>query len=1857
MRLLLPLLLVACGDNGLTVHNNAPVVSITSPGEGASVVEGESLSFAAKVVDEQSEIAELSLSWTLDGTARLDGESSVSGDTVLLVPAGAFTPGEHVVALVAIDPQGESGTDSISFSVIENGVPTVSFLSPADGLAYLAGEPISVDVAFDDADEPDLAKLALTWSGSATDGASLPSNPDSDGHARLVLSPAVGAHSLSVTAQDSHGATASALVTFSVVEGDEDGDGHVSADHGGDDCDDTDGSVSPSADEACNDVDDDCDGLVDDDDTSVLDTTTWYADADGDGRGSDATAYTACDASGADVATGGDCNDANADIHPGADESDCADPTDYNCDGSTGYADADSDGWPACQDCDDGVATTNPAGTEACDAADADEDCDGLADDLDGSVTGQATSYADADADAFGDAASSTLACDVPSGNVLDDTDCDDADGAVNPAATETCNGLDDDCDTLVDDADTAADPTSWYADADGDGYGDASVSVSACDAPSGYVANNEDCDDTSIDVSPAGTEACNGIDDDCDGLVDDDDSPADPTTWFEDLDGDGYGGSTSAVSCDAPTGFVSLDGDCDDTDTDYHPGASESDCADPADYNCDGSTGYADNDGDGWAACEECDDTDSAVSPSATETCNGLDDDCDGTTDGPGASDALTWYADDDGDGHGDGAVTTPDCEAPTGFVATSDDCDDTDGAVSPSATESCNGLDDDCDGLVDDDDSTVSDPSTWYADADSDGYGNASATRDACDVPAGYVADNADCDDTSSDVSPADTEACNGIDDDCDGLSDDSDPSVSGQATSYDDGDGDGYGDASDATTSCSTPAGNVSNDDDCDDTSSAVSPADTEVCNGIDDDCDGLSDDSDPSVTGQATSYDDGDGDGYGDATDATTSCSTPSGNVSNDDDCDDTSSAVSPADTEACNGIDDDCDGLSDDSDPSVSGQATSYDDGDGDGYGDASDATTSCSTPTGNVSNDDDCDDTSSAVSPADTEACNGIDDDCDGLSDDSDPSVTGQATSYDDGDGDGYGDASDATTSCSTPSGNVSNDDDCDDTSSDVSPADTERCNSIDDDCDGSTDESSAVDAATWYRDADSDGYGLATSSTAACSAPSGYVSNDDDCNDGSAAISPADSEVCDAANTDEDCDGTTDDADSSASGKSTFYADSDGDGYGDAAASTAYCDAPSGVVSNDDDCDDTSASVSPADTEYCNGEDDDCDGSTDENSAADAITWYRDADSDGYGQSSSTTAACSLPSGYAATGGDCDDSNSSEYPGATEVCDGDDDDCDGSADESGATGESTWYRDADSDGYGSSSTTASACTVPSGYVSNSTDCNDGNAGVSPGDAEVCDASNTDEDCDGTADDLDTSSSGQSTWYADADSDSYGDPASYSQLCEQPSGTVSNDDDCDDTDTGISPADTEICEDLVDQDCDGADQACGYYGGFAISSADATIYGESADDEFGRGVATGFDHDGDGYDDIVVGAPGDDDYFTDAGSTYLYEGPIAAGPEDSEDSDYGRIFPLYSYQEIGNNIYDMGDIDEDGYGDFSMSRYHSSSVGTPNEIYLGPISYGSNSYSTDSAYSYGSTAGCNRCFVNGGDFSATSGSDEIFYGLSTFSSSRGLVYVANLGVSAAVASWSGEATSDLLGFAVGGGEDGDTDGDGYTDAWGGAYQHDTGGSNAGAVYVVKGPVTGTGVPISSVYDGKINGAAAGDYLGYGMKTVGDNNDDGYGGDILVAATGDDDGGSASGVIFLFENGEDESSTADAEATIIGAEASDAIGSQLIEVGDVNGDGGIDLLVGSSVADVNGTNSGAAWLIYGPLAGSYDLSADYDAVFYGSASDACGRQGGLGDTNGDGLDDIVLGCAAGDSGTSVDHGTVSIFYGY
>ncbi|MCB9797803.1 MAG: hypothetical protein H6741_34420 [Alphaproteobacteria bacterium] len=290
-------------------------------------------------------------------------------------------------------------------------------------------------------------------------------------------------------------------------------------------------------------------------------------------------------------------------------------------------------------------------------------------------------------------------------------------------------------------------------------------------DADGDGVFAEDDCDDADPTVFPGATELCGGVDEDCDGQVDED--AADAATWYGDGDGDGYGDDrVQSLACEAPEGYVAEAGDCEDGDAAYYPGAPEDDCTDPADYNCDGSVGYADADGDGWAACEDCDDGARAVNPTATELCDGVDNDCDGDTDEADAADAGTWYGDGDGDGYGDASDATVACEAPEGYVADDEDCEDGDAAVNPGATELCDGVDNDCDGAADEDD--ASDATTWYLDFDSDGYGGATYSQTACDAPSGYVSSSSDCDDADSAIHPGASELCDGVDNDCDGQVD---------------------------------------------------------------------------------------------------------------------------------------------------------------------------------------------------------------------------------------------------------------------------------------------------------------------------------------------------------------------------------------------------------------------------------------------------------------------------------------------------------------------------------------------------------------------------------------------------------------------------------------------------------------------------------------------------------------------------------------------------------------------------------------------------------------------------------------------------------------------------------------------------------------------------------------------------------------------------------------------------------------------------------------------------------------------------------------------------------------------------
>ena len=173
---------------------------------------------------------------------------------------------------------------------------------------------------------------------------------------------------------------------------------------------------------------------------------------------------------------------------------------------------------------------------------------------------------------------------------------------------------------------------------------------------------------------------------------------------WYSDTDGDGYGDdSTSVEDCDAPSGYVSLGGDCDDTDTAYNPGATEDDCDGTIDYNCDGSVGSDDADADGYLACEDCNDADGSINPDATERCDGVDNNCDGSIDGADAVDVTEWYADADADGFGDEDSILEACDEPSGYTDNARDCDDADGSINPGAEEVCDGIDNDCDGTTD--------------------------------------------------------------------------------------------------------------------------------------------------------------------------------------------------------------------------------------------------------------------------------------------------------------------------------------------------------------------------------------------------------------------------------------------------------------------------------------------------------------------------------------------------------------------------------------------------------------------------------------------------------------------------------------------------------------------------------------------------------------------------------------------------------------------------------------------------------------------------------------------------------------------------------------------------------------------------------------------------------------------------------------------------------------------------------------------------------------------------------------------------------------------------------------------------
>jgi hypothetical protein len=294
----------------------------------------------------------------------------------------------------------------------------------------------------------------------------------------------------------------------------------------------------------------------------------------------------------------------------------------------------------------------------------------------------------------------------------------------------------------------------------------------------------------------------------------------------------------------------------------------------------------WEDGDGDGTVANADCDDADDDRYPGNAESCDDVDEDCDGVVDGPTPPGASTWYRDNDRDGHGDASRSDVACDADDlsgNWVASSDDCAPGDGGTYPGATETCDGDDNDCDGAVDE---GVVDGPPRYLDVDGDGFGVGDDVIPSCAPIAGRADETGDCDDGDDAVHPGVEEVCDGVDNDCDGRVD---VGATDVVRWYADGDGDGYGDGA-AVRACDAPAGHVAERGDCDDAAPDVHPGALEVCGAgaVDANCDGASGDVDGDADGSPACLD-----------------------------CDDADGAVRPGAVEIWyDGVDQDCSGTSD-----------------------------------------------------------------------------------------------------------------------------------------------------------------------------------------------------------------------------------------------------------------------------------------------------------------------------------------------------------------------------------------------------------------------------------------------------------------------------------------------------------------------------------------------------------------------------------------------------------------------------------------------------------------------------------------------------------------------------------------------------------------------------------------------------------------------------------------------------------------------------------------------------------------------------------------------------------------------------
>jgi hypothetical protein len=560
------------------------------------------------------------------------------------------------------------------------------------------------------------------------------------------------------------------------------------------------------------------------------------------------------------------------------------------------------------------------------------------------------------------------------------------------------------------------------------------------------------------------------------------------------------------------------------------------------------------------------------------------------------------------------------------------------------------------------------------------------------------------------------------------------------------------------------------------------------------------------------------------------------------------------------------------------------------------------------------------------------------------------------------------------------------------------------------------------------------------------------------------------------------------------------------------------------------------------------------------------------------------------------------------------------------------------YYPDEDGDGFGDA-TSPTTCPQGAGYLTDGSDCDDGDPQVHPGAEEYCNG--VDDDCDGQLDEDEAVDAVR--WYQDQDGDGHADPDTWTMACEQPDGFLDSEDadDCDDHDATVNPEADEICGDGIDNDCDDAPEVggCRLQGAKRWDAGQARLYAAVDEEGLGRAAAGGQDLIGSHGTDLAVGVQSWDGQATDGGGVLLFSGEGLAGAVPIEEHDV-VLAGATPGLAAGFRVAAMGENNADGSPWLAVTC-------APDDGSLGAVLFLRGPFLEDSADIEAEASGRMNASEaldelgassSGGLDATGDGLPELVLGAPGANSGAGEAYLLHGPVVSIESSDTAEGRiegsepGDRLGESVA--LLPDVDGDGLADLMIGAST--AGDAREGEVLLFLSPLA-AGLQRSDAeerYEHEQSGAML-----HRVAAAGDVDGDGRG-DMLLGAPGAGD--NQRGQVFLLLGATNPPATlAHPEASILGSESGAALGMALAGLEDFDGDGRGDILVGAPLFDGDGMDAGEAFLFHGPVQGSLETrDADASVLGPGGSALAGSLLGDAGDLDGDGLSDAFIGAPFG-----------------